>query len=184
MDHLNMALFEIDWKHVVLAIFLLASVVILLVETWKKIKSIFGIEFKAEREKREEHELLIKTSKNAIELQAHHDNDVNLLKEQLSDFIAEMRSEITDISTKIDVLKQDTDSRFYASEEKQNKRVQAEIKDKIAQSYRQYHAANKISHMELEALEDLIQTYEDHGGVNSFVHSVVQTEMYTWEITK
>lgn len=181
VDNLNMALFEIDWKHVALAIFILASVVILLVETWKKIKSIFGIEFKAEREKREEHELLIKTSQNAIELQAHHEKDVDFLKEQLASFMNEMRNEISDISIKIDTLKQNTDNRFYASEEKQNKRVQAEIKDKIAQSYRRYHNTNKISHMELEALEDLIQTYEDHGGVNSFVHSVVQPEMYTWE---
>lgn len=181
MDNLSMALYEIDWKHVALALFILASVVILLTETWKKIKNIFGIEFKAEREKREEHELLIKTSQNAIKLQAHHDEDVILLKNELASFMAEMRKEINDISIKIDTLKKNTDSRFYASEEKQNKRVQAEIKDKIAQSYRQYHAANKISHMELEALEDLIQTYEAHGGVNSFVHSVVQTEMYTWE---
>ena len=181
MDNLNMALFDIDWKHVALAIFILFSVIILLVETWKKIKSIFGIEFKAEREKREEHELLIKTSRNAIELQAHHEQDVNLLKEQLSSFITEMRTEISDISVKIDALKQNTDSRFDANEEKQNKRVQAEIKDKIAQSYRRYHRTNKISHMELEALKDLIQTYEDHGGINSFVHSTVQQEMYTWE---
>ena len=38
--------------------------------------------------------------------------------------------------------------------------------------------------MELEALEDLIDTYESFGGKNSFVHSVVQKEMYTWEVTE
>ena len=35
--------------------------------------------------------------------------------------------------------------------------------------------------MELEALEDLIDEYESADGKNSFVHSVVQKEMYTWE---
>ena len=35
--------------------------------------------------------------------------------------------------------------------------------------------------MEIEVLEGLISTYEDYGGQNSFVHSVVQKEMYTWE---
>lgn len=35
--------------------------------------------------------------------------------------------------------------------------------------------------MELEALEDLIDEYESAEGKNSFVHSVVQKEMYTWE---
>ena len=67
-------------------------------------------------------------------------------------------------------------------EEKENKRVQSEIKERIAQSYRQYNETRHISSMELEALEDLIATYEAHGGENSFVHSVVQKEMYTWEV--
>ena len=35
--------------------------------------------------------------------------------------------------------------------------------------------------MELEALEDLIEEYESADGKNSFVHTVVQKEMYTWE---
>ena len=33
----------------------------------------------------------------------------------------------------------------------------------------------------METLEGLIKTYEDYGGKNSFVHSLVQKEMYTWE---
>ena len=38
--------------------------------------------------------------------------------------------------------------------------------------------------MELESLEDLITTYEAHKGFNSFVHSVVQKDMYTWELVE
>ena len=38
-----------------------------------------------------------------------------------------------------------------------------------------------INDMELEALEGLIEEYETAGGENSFVHTVVQKEMYTWE---
>ena len=55
------------------------------------------------------------------------------------------------------------------------------LKDKISQSYRYYHSKGKINDMELEALEDLIEEYETAGGENSFVHTVVQKEMYTWE---
>ena len=51
------------------------------------------------------------------------------------------------------------------------------------QSYRRYHLSQKITDMEFEALEDLIETYENYGGKNSFVHSVVQKEMYEWERT-
>ena len=60
--------------------------------------------------------------------------------------------------------------------------LQSEIKERIAQSYRDYNKTKQITSMELEALEDLIATYEEHGGENSFVHSKVQKEMYTWEV--
>lgn len=85
------------------------------------------------------------------------------------------------LSDKIDAMQKSTDERFLSSEKKQNERVQAELKDKIGESYRHYHERNKINSMELEALEGLIETYENFGGKNSFVHSVVQKEMYTWE---
>lgn len=94
----------------------------------------------------------------------------------------EISNNILAISDKIDAMQQSTNERFAISEEKQNKRVQSEIKERIAQSYRRYSSTKTINHMELEALEDLILTYEAHGGENSFVHSVVQKEMYTWEV--
>ena len=34
--------------------------------------------------------------------------------------------------------------------------------------------------MQFETLMDLIEEYEEHGGVNSFVHNVVQPEMHVW----
>jgi hypothetical protein len=35
--------------------------------------------------------------------------------------------------------------------------------------------------MAFETLRDLIEEYEAHGGVNSFVHSVVEQEMHNWK---
>ena len=103
-------------------------------------------------------------------------------REKSREIQKEMLNNIQSISEKVDAMQRNTDERFAASEEKQNQRVQSDIKERIAQSYRRYNISKKISQMELEALEDLIATYESHGGVNSFVHSVVQKEMYTWEI--
>ena len=94
----------------------------------------------------------------------------------------ELLDSIQSISDKLDTIQKNTDARFAVSEEKQNQRVQSDIKERIAQSYRRYNIAKKITKMELEALEDLIATYEAHGGENSFVHSVVQKEMYTWSL--
>ena len=88
---------------------------------------------------------------------------------------------IQNLSSKIDEVKKTTDQRFLDNSEKQNKRIRAELKDKIANSYQRYHDTKKISKIELEALEGLIEEYEASDGKNSFVHSLVQKEMYTWE---
>lgn len=87
--------------------------------------------------------------------------------------IKELKEELKD-------MRKTTDARFAESELKDAKRVRAEMKDKIAERYRRYHAKGEINDMEYEALEDLIEEYESAGGENSFVHSVVQKEMPTW----
>lgn len=112
----------------------------------------------------------VRDREQSLSIQRELTNAQNKLSESLSD-----------ISRKIDDMKRNTDERFMESERKNNKRIRAELKDKISQSYRYYHELGKINDMELEALEDLIEEYEEAEGKNSFVHSVVQKEMYTWE---
>ena len=69
-------------------------------------------------------------------------------------------------------------------EEKHRKRIRAEMKDKISQLYRYYHEKQEWNDMEREAFNDLIDEYEDAGGKNSFVHSVVQPESYLWKVVE
>ena len=130
-------------------------------------KSI-GKPFKWVRKRDADHDELVKAKTDIANLQKKHKDDT----EELHQAIKEISESVKDLLRRVD-----------QSEEKQNKRVQAEIKDKIAQLYRRYNSNKSISKMQLEALEDLIKTYEDHGGENSFVHSVVQKEMYTWKQT-
>ena len=111
------------------------------------------------------------------EMTAYSTNRINDRKQSL-----EIQKELTDSQNKLTNKVDDICKKLIDMEEKENKRVQSEIKERIAQSYRQYNETKQISSMELEALEDLIETYEAHGGENSFVHSVVQKEMYTWEV--
>lgn len=103
------------------------------------------------------------------------------VQKELTDTQKKLSDIVDKIDQKIDIMKNNTDTRFKENEEKQNERVQAELKDKIGQSYRYYHARKKINDIELEALEGLIKAYEGADGRNSFVHSLVQKEMYTWE---
>ena len=111
-----------------------------------------------------------------------HDREQSFaIQRELSDGQRQLSESLSALSAKIDDMQRHTDRRFAESEQKNNKRIRAELKDKIGQSYRYYHSLGSISAMELEALEDLIEEYEEAEGHNSFVHSVVQKEMYTWE---
>lgn len=60
----------------------------------------------------------------------------------------------------------------------------AKLKDRISQSYRYYHAKGEWNEMEKEAFDDLIQSYEDASGTNSFVHDICLPESYTWTVLK
>lgn len=111
------------------------------------------------------------------EMTTYSNNRINDRRQSL-----EIQRGLTDSQNKLTDKVDDIYKKLYDMEEKENKRVQSEIKERIAQSYRRYNETKQISSMELEALEDLIETYEAHGGENSFVHSVVQREMYTWEV--
>lgn len=85
------------------------------------------------------------------------------------------------LGDKIDSNQRVTDERFKEGEERNQKRIRAELKDKIMRAYRLHHKTKRITQMELEALEGLIEEYfAVHG--NSFVEGTVQPEMYTWSV--
>lgn len=185
-------LFEIDFKTVILGVLvaLIAFQFLVKLGQWLFVEFL-GLETKSMRNRREEHELLMQTAEGLKELSEKQKDDVDkIYNDSLEHYhqSCEIRDNLADsinsISEKLDEMKKDTEQRFKHNEEKENERVQAELKDRISQLYRYYHAKGQINNMEIEALEGLIASYESYGGQNSFVHSVVQKEMYTWEITE
>lgn len=106
------------------------------------------------------------------------------IQTELIDAQNKISDSVQGLVDKFDEFKTDTNNRFETSEEKENKRVRAELKNSISGLYRYYHTIGKISDIDLETLEELIEEYEAAGGENSFVHSLVQKEMYTWEVIK
>lgn len=169
---------------------IVVSIVILFFVLWKVIKnrkiiSDFFNDLYNRKKNKEEILQTIKDNQSDIKTLMEnriHDREQSLsVQKELTDAQNKLSESISDIAKKLDDMKRDTDKRFMESEQKNNKRIRAELKDKIGQSYRYYHEFGKINDMELEALEDLIEEYEEADGKNSFVHSVVQKEMYTWE---
>ena len=82
------------------------------------------------------------------------------IQKELTEAQSKISKSVDRIFDKVATLKEDTDRRFEESEAKQNRRVQAEIKDKIAQLYRRYHSTSTIKAIELESLKDLITPFK------------------------
>lgn len=177
-------LIDIDPMIIVIAVIILIFIGWIIVKN-RKIISVFFDDLYNRKKNKEELLQTIKNNQSAIkEIMDNRvrDREQSLtIQKELTDAQNKLSESIFNISKKIDDMKRNTDERFMESERKNNKRIRAELKDKISQSYRYYHELGKINDMELEALEDLIEEYEEADGKNSFVHSVVQKEMYTWE---
>lgn len=169
---------------IIIAIFILCLVFLSIFKNRKAITDFFNNIYNKRRNK---DELLKTIHENQAEIKQIMDNRLHdreqslAIQKELTDTQKKLSESISALSKKLDEIQQNTNERFEESERKNNKRIRAELKDKISQSYRYYHSLGKINDMELEALEDLIEEYEEAEGSNSFVHSVVQKEMYTWE---
>lgn len=88
-----LALAEIDWFQVAVGVIAALLFFKFVVSTYEWFANKYGFETKKMREKREDHELLIKTSQNLAALQAKHDNDETNLETCLASFIAETKKE-------------------------------------------------------------------------------------------
>lgn len=166
------ALFNMDFRIIGLGFLGILIVTGLVLSKFDYLKNRFGVRTKRDIER----ELLRQTVQSLSELRDNHDNDIK----KLQDANRLTQEGISSLSQKIDKMQSLTNERFAKNEEKQNKRVRNELKDQISKIYIKCSADKTITNMEFEALAGLIETYEDHNGENSFVHSKVEKEMYTW----
>lgn len=90
----------------------------------------------------------------------------------------ELDVKIRTVSDKVDALIERMDAKIDGDNEIRRN----QLKDRIRQNYGYYHNNGYITRMELESLQGLIESYEKCGGKNSFVHSIIEPEMYTWEV--
>ena len=171
------SLFKLDFPTVIIGVFIILSACIAVYEIIGKFSKIIGKPVKWVRDKEKDHELLIQTSKELKDLEEHHKKDVS----ESIRHDENLENLINKISISVSFM-----------QEQQDKDKLAEYKDKIGQSYR-YYCERKFSdenpipywnYMEKEALEGLIKQYEEHGGKNSFVHSIVEPEMQKCKVVE
>lgn len=181
MDKIE-AVKNIDILSWIVAGFMLLSAIIAAYEIICKFSEIMKKPIGVARQKKNDHDLLMKTVADLKELHDKHEEDTKQSirhDKMIKDDLAMVSVTILEIKDEVTLMRTQRDNDKLA-----------EYKDKIGQSYRYYKQrhysdAEPIpywNHMEKEALEGLIEQYESHGGTNSFVHSIVEPEMQTWKL--
>lgn len=177
-------LLALDFTALILGIFVVMSGIIAIYNIVGKFSEIIGKPLKWVKKKNADHEAIARLEDKMKEYADNRikDRQQSLkIQQQLVDAQMKISDSVKDLGDKIDELKKDTNDRFEANKEKENKRDRAKLKNSISEIYRHHHSTGQINDIELETLEDLIEEYEEAAGDNSFVHSLVQKEMYTWE---
>ena len=104
-------------------------------------------------------------------------------EENFDNLVYELRDSVSDMKKTINKQTEDIKNLTLIVVEMQkrdSKTKRAEIKEKIERIYSECHPAMTCTDMQFEVLTELIEEYEEHGGVNSFVHSAVEPEMHEW----
>lgn len=167
---------------------ILVTIVVGIIASQKKRISKFLDKWRKNKNEEEDFQSLVYTLKDSIEKLGKEvkQNQENRTKELLhyrddSRVIRdEMYKVINSQAQAINVLTQ----AVTEMQERDSKTKRAELKERIERLYRECHPNMSCTDMAFETLKDLIEEYEEHGGINSFVHSTVEPEMYEWEIIK
>lgn len=126
-------LFTINFSYVLISVFVILVGIKAVVSIFEWIVDKLGLETKWMRRKREEHDLLIQTSKSLADLRKQHNHDVEEsnthdenIKEELSAFMKEVKSSVSKTQSEI---KQFTENRI--NDRKQSLEIQKELTDSI-----------------------------------------------------
>lgn len=176
---------EVSGADLLFAIFLVFALCVLFITQKEKISKYLN-KWRKTKNEEEDFRSLVYTLKDSIEelskevKQNQKNRDAELLKyRDDSKFIRDEMYRVINGQAK-DI--KDLTKSVKEMQEKDSKTRRAELKEKIEKLYSECHPHMKCTDMQLEVLKELIEEYEEHGGINSFVHSTVEKEMYQWEI--
>ena len=178
---------EVTLYDLIIAVILIVTMVCILISQWKKISKWLDKWRKNKNEKEDFTQLVyelrdsIKTlSEEVKKNQEERDKELEKYREDSK----KIRDEMYEVmNTQSEDIKNLTRT-IGIMQEKQSKTKRAELKEKIERIYRECSPTKTCTEMAFETLRDLIEEYEEHGGINSFVHSIVEKEMYEWEIAE
>ena len=167
----------------ILALTIIVVIVGILIAQKDKISNKLNKWRKVENEKEDFKKLVyeLKTTMESYQENREHDREDSIrIRKEMYDVIDKQSETIEKQSGMIEELK----DIVVKMQEKNAKTKRAELKKDIEGLYRECHPHMKCTKMALETLRDLIEEYEEHGGDNSFVHTIVEPEMCTWQIVE
>lgn len=177
MDAIN-ELLQLNYVQMIYSFLILAVGFVSVIKVIGSFFEYIGKPLKWISGKNKDHEILVSIAKKLEELEKRETVDTqNSIKH---DDI--LRQSISDLTDKVDLLA----DRVNTMETNRNKDKLAEYKDSIGKTYRSIVSRVKpgevvtITKIEKESLKSLIEQYEEHGGLNSFVHTTVEPQMETW----
>lgn len=141
---------EIDWFNVAVGVIALFLFFKFCVSSFEWLGTKYGLETKRMRQRREDHELLVKTSTSLLALKERHENDENKhekdeadIKNALADFINETRNEN-------DKLRQEMLK--FAESRVQDKQQSLEIQKELSNSIQAVVAGQEERDQQIQAL--------------------------------
>lgn len=155
---------SLDWKYGLVFVAAVIIIAVWIIQKFDFLVSKFG--FTTERMRKDEQK-----EKDIAELKKHSDRTDEKI-DKIFDSMDEMKTDIKELSTEM-----------RAMQKKQDDARRNQLRDRIGQSYRYYAAKKEWNHVEKEAFDGLIESYEAAGGNNGFVHSKCIPESMTWTIT-
>ncbi len=134
---------------------------------WLLIEKL-GIETKWARKKKQEHAMLVKTSKHLEELQKRHTEDVHQSirhDEIIKNDLTKLTETVNGIAETLEHMQQ-----------KENETKLKELKDSLVRYYNKYKNSDGWTELEKDAFWDLFGDYEKRGG-DGYIHTIVEPAM-------
>lgn len=183
---------EVTGVQFIMALLFIIALIVLAMTQKQKLLKYLNKWRKTKNEEEDFHALVYGLKNSMIELgkkieenrtereneRTHDREDSRKIREEMYKVMNRQSEQIEKQSEQIEELKNIT----LGIQKKNSETKRAEIKEKIERIYRECHPAMTCTDMQLETLKELINQYEKHGGDNSFVHSTVQKEMYSWHV--
>ena len=153
---------SMDWRNGLLFIAVLIIIAVWAIQQFDFICQHLGL--KTKKMLREEQQ-----DKDIVELKEHTVTTDEKM-DKIFECLDEMKESVHGLSDQVKNLDQ-----------KNNMNEAARLKDRIAQGYRYFSERGEWTRLDKESMEALIEAYSQYSE-NSFVHSVVEKELYKWKI--